>query len=310
MGIADGEHRVPRPPGGASVPDVTPAHPSDRTSADAPVSPLTGPVPASAPDVERPALDPAFPGNPDHEVPWGMQIAVHYDKVDPARRIDVAEATARAVVTLLASPEAAPGGPWHDACEYWRDGRIRKLVRRARGKRWDEVQELPGATVVQDGPRGWGRAEARAFVPGPVKPLPPALAKTQVEGTHFPHGDELPPAPAAIAARVARDPAAASEIELGEGSASTDALVTIEVTPLEVMTSGKLCAQVAHAAQLAWESEEMPEAVREAWAADGYRVRVVLPSRESWESTPRPVSIIDAGFTELDGPTETTRAFW
>ena len=51
-------------------------------------------------------------------------------------------------------------------------------------------------------------------------------------------------------------------------------------------------------------------AVARALAADGYRVRVVLPSRESWESTPRPVSIIDAGFTELDGPTETTRAFW
>lgn len=310
MGIADGEHRVPRPPGGASVPDVTPAHPSDRTSADAPVSPLTGPVPASAPDVERPALDPAFPGNPDHEVPWGMQIAVHYDKVDPARRIDVAEATARAVVTLLASPEAAAGGPWHEACDYWRDGRIRKLVRRARGKRWDEVQGLPGATVVQDGPRGWGRAEARAFVPGPVKPLPPALAKTQVEGTHFPHGDELPPDPAAITAEVERDPEAAGRIELGEDSASSDALVTVEVTPLEEMTSGKLCAQVAHAAQLAWESPEMPEPVLEAWAADGYRVRVVLPDQESWERTPRPVSIIDAGFTELDGPTETTRAFW
>ena len=34
---------------------------------------------------------------------------------------------------------------------------------------------------------------ARAFVPGPVRPLPGALAKTQVEGTHFPPGDELPP---------------------------------------------------------------------------------------------------------------------
>ena len=34
----------------------------------------------------------------DHEIPWGMQIAVHYDKVHPPRRIDVAEAAARAVV--------------------------------------------------------------------------------------------------------------------------------------------------------------------------------------------------------------------
>lgn len=293
--------------------------PSDRPTSDAPVSPLTvfAPEPGS-PACRRPLEEPpvgaadrpSISGHPDHGVPWGMQIAVHYDKVHPARRIDVAEATARAVVSLLASPMAAPGGAWHDAVDYWRDGRIRKLVRRARGKRWDEVQELPGVTVAEEGPAGWGTAAARAFVPGPVRPLPDALAKTQVEGTHFPHGDELPPAPAAITARIARSPEAVGEIQLGSGSASEAALVTVEVTPLEEMTSGKLCAQVAHAAQLAWESEEMPAALREAWAADGYRVRVVFPSRESWASMPRPVSIVDAGFTELDGPTETTRAFW
>ena len=51
-------------------------------------------------------------------------------------------------------------------------------------------------------------------------------------------------------------------------------------------------------------------ALRRAWADDGYRVRVVVPSREQWETTTRPVSVTDAGFTELDGPTETTRASW
>ena len=87
---------------------------------------------------------PSLSGNPDHTVPWGMQIAVRYDKVHPPRRIDVAEAAARAVVSLLASPAAAPGGPWNPAVDYWRDGRIRKLVRRARGKRWEEVQDIDG----------------------------------------------------------------------------------------------------------------------------------------------------------------------
>lgn len=246
----------------------------------------------------------------DHEIPWGMQIAVHYDKVHPPRRIDVAEAAARAVVTLLASPQAAPGGAWHDAVEHWRNGRIRKLVRRARGRRWEEVQDLPGVTVVQDGPAGWGRASARAFVPGPVRPLPAALAKTQVEGTHFPHGDELPPPPAAIAEAVARDPEAVAGIELTDASGSSGAPVEIEVTPLEEMTSGKLCAQVAHAAQLAWQSPAMPDACRSAWAAQDYRVRVVFPSPEVWGSASRPVRVVDAGFTELDGPRETARARW
>ena len=253
---------------------------------------------------------PSLSGHPDHVVTWGMQIAVRYDKVHPPRRIDVAEAAARAVVALLAAPASAPGGPWNRAVDYWRDGRIRKLVRRARGKRWEEIQDIDGVTITQDGPSGWGRAAARAFVPGPVRPLPGALAKTQVEGTHFPAGDELPPPPAAITARVAKDPAAADEIELGSASASAGALVTIEVTPLHEMTSGKLAAQCGHAAQLAWESSAMPSSLRRAWADDGYRVRVVVPSREQWESTTRPVRITDAGFTELDGPTGTTRAYW
>ena len=86
--------------------------------------------------------------------------------------------------------------------------------------------------------------------------------------------------------------------------------MTIEVTPLHEMTSGKLAAQCGHAAQLAWESSAMPPALRRAWADDGYRVRVVVPSREQWKTTTRPVSVTDAGFTELDGPTETTRAHW
>ncbi|MDO4243260.1 MAG: peptidyl-tRNA hydrolase [Actinomyces sp.] len=242
-----------------------------------------------------------------------MQIAVRYDKVVPPRRVDVAEAAARAVVGLLASPQAAPGGPWHKAVEHWRDGRIRKLVRRARGRRWEEVGELPGVTVLQAGPPGWGEAAARAFVPGPVRPLPTVLAKTQVEGTHFPAGNTLPPAPASVTAQVEaahQRGQAGPQIELSAASSSLDALVVVEVTPTEEMTSGKLCAQVAHAAQLAWESPDMPASVRDRWAAQGYRVRVETPQRQDWDSLTRPVRVVDAGFTELDGPTETARAWW
>lgn len=276
--------------------------------------PHTDPAAAVAPSDLAP-LSPLFPGAeaaPGTE--WGMQIAVRYDKVHPARRVDVAEAAARAVVILLASPEAAPGGPWHEAVRHWCDNRIRKLVRRARGRRWDEIQELPGTTVTQDGPRGWAPAAARALVPGPVRPLPPSLAKTQVEGTHFPDGDALPPPPAAVTAAVRRaeDAGEGSSglIALGSASTSSGALVTVEVTPLHEMTSGKLCAQVAHAAQLAWQSPDLPTALRDAWAEDGYRVRVVPAERQTWESALRPVRVVDAGFTELGAPTETTRAYW
>ena len=50
-------------------------------------------MPASAP---RPAAQrPSPTSGGDHDTPWGMQIAVHYSKTDPPRRVDVAEVVAR-----------------------------------------------------------------------------------------------------------------------------------------------------------------------------------------------------------------------
>ena len=54
-----------------------------------------------------PSQSPSLSGHPDHAVPWGMQIAVHYDKVHPPRRIDVAEAAARADALAAAARPAA-----------------------------------------------------------------------------------------------------------------------------------------------------------------------------------------------------------
>ena len=169
--------------------------------------------------------------------------------------------------------------------QTWRDVQIRKLVRRADGKRWDDVQALPGVTVSQEAPSAaadeHGTAAVRAFVPAPVQPLPKQLHKLQVSGTQFP----------AVGA-----------------SATQNAVVTVEVAPGLGISSGKLAAQCGHAAQLAWEA--MPETVRERWRVDDYRVRVEFPSREEWGGVQRPVTVTDAGLTELDGPTDTTRAWW
>ncbi|MEL4358797.1 MULTISPECIES: peptidyl-tRNA hydrolase [unclassified Luteococcus] len=210
-----------------------------------------------------------------------MQFAVRYDRTRPASHIDTCEAVARAAVGLIASPQAREG-EWREAVEFWRDGRIRKLVRRARGQaRWDEVQQLPGVTVEQPGDPGDGMAGARAFVPGPVRPLGPVLKKLQVEGTELP--DSHP-------------------------SRTQGALVLVGVNPLIQMTTGKAAAQCAHAAQLAWEA--MDEPTRQAWAADGFRLRVEVIDEARWATDSGRVQVVDAGFTELDGPTETTRAWW
>lgn len=85
--------------------------------------------------------------------PWAMQLVLLRDKHHPARQVDACEAAARAVVFLLDDPRTQPGGPWHDAVRQWSNKRIRKIVRRASGKRWDDVQVLDGVTISQDPPR-------------------------------------------------------------------------------------------------------------------------------------------------------------
>ncbi|WP_423446535.1 peptidyl-tRNA hydrolase [Kocuria sp. KSNUG] len=217
----------------------------------------------------------------EQDVPWAMQLVVHRDKALPAREVDVAEAAASAVVTLLADERSAPGGPWHEAVRTWRDVQIRKLVRRADGKRWEDVQSLPGVTVVHAATDDAAAAAVRAFVPAPVRPLPKELHKLQVSGTQFPAGG---------------------------ASRNVDAVVTVEVAPGLGISSGKLAAQCGHAAQLAW--EDMPADVRERWRVDDYRVRVVFPSVREWAEERRAVTVTDSGLTELDGPTDTTRAWW
>lgn len=220
------------------------------------------------------------------DVPWAMQIALRVEKSDPPSDIDACEAAARACVGLIVeaerravaplgeSDEAAVDTSWLEAFDAWRGIAIRKIVRRARGKRWDDAQAVPGFTCTQ------GRAEARAFVPAPVKPLPPELAKMQVEGTALPEGE----------------------------STTENAMVTVRISPLVEMTSGKTAAQCAHAAQRAWEAMTPDE--RSRWANDGHRVRVVRDTEAAWAADAGRVSIIDAGFTELKGQHETTRANW
>lgn len=243
---------------------------------------LAGTLPEGPGDAPDPAEAEAE-AKAEEEVPWAMQIVVLRDKHALAADVDVAETAARAVVTLLDDPRAQVDGPWNEAIARWtQGGRIRKIVRRADGKRWQDVQELPGVTRRTEAENAVaGPAAVRALPPAPVRPLPHVLDRLQVGGTTFVH----------------------------EGtSRRSDARVVIEVSPLIEITSGKLVAQVAHAAQRAYDLA--PEEVRQAWREAGFPVRVERVDAETWARGQRPVSITDAGFTELDGPTETVRAFW
>lgn len=235
------------------------------------------------------------------DIEWGMQLAVRYDKQRPATHLEICEAAARAVVTFLTDPRSVDDGEWAPYVRHWRDGRIRKLVRRARGIRWDEVQALPGVTVAQ-GPGG--RAQVRAFVPAPVRPLPPELDKLQVSGTQFP--SEVP-ADAFVEPASQPRPEPASQ-PLPEPAP----VVTIALTPYAALSTGKAAAQAGHAAQLAWETiSRTNPAAAQRWLADDLRLAVIQPDERDWRRVAgAKVRVVDAGLTEVDGPTESARAWW
>lgn len=219
----------------------------------------------------------------DHEIPWSLPIVVRRSKANIARHIDVLEATARAVVTFLDDPRTGPEGEWHEAVDYWRDGAIRKVVRRGDGQKLEDARGLGCVSVEFGGTEDFGPAEALVFPPGPVDPLPKELKKLQVGGTEFPDEGE-------------------SSVPLAE------AIVSIELSPEVTLTTGKAAAQCGHAAQLAF--EQMPDEVRRAWRDSGFSLRVSTATNDAWAANEQQVSVVDAGFTEVDGPTETVRARW
>ena len=219
----------------------------------------------------------------DHQIPWSLPIVVRRSKTNIARHIDVLEATARAVVTFLDDPRCLPEGQWHEALEYWREGAIRKVVRRGDGQKLEDARALGCVEVSFGGTDEHGPAEAFVFPPGPLEPLPKELRKLQVGGTEFP--------------------------DVGESSIpAAEAVVTIELSPLVTLTTGKAAAQCGHGAQLAY--EQMPAEVRDRWRETGFSLRVITASKAAWGAGGQQVSVMDAGFTEVDGPTETVRASW
>ena len=128
-------------------------------------------------------------------------------------------------------------------------------------------------------------------MPGPVAPLPPPLKKLQVGGTELPRLHE---------------------------STQTVTVLNIELNPQVALSTGKAAAQAGHAAQLVYErlvqnahdGDAHAGSVLAAWRADGFRVRVVIPTEQVWAVADRPVRVVDAGLTEIAQATETARAFW
>jgi peptidyl-tRNA hydrolase len=228
--------------------------------------------------ITGPTLD-AMAFDPDEEHPWAMQVVARAEKTAPPTHAAVCEAAAMAVVRLLTDPRATEG-EWYECVHRWETARIRKVTRRARGVRWQAVQELPGVTADHDG------AQVRAFVPGPMDEVPPELSRLQVAGLDLTGGEPAGPRP------VPDRPYAVVALNL-------------DVT----MTTGKAAAQSAHAAHLLL--RRLGRTLREDWISAGLEVRLAggdLP----WDDCvgQATVAVRDAGFTEVPPGTMTAVAWF
>ena len=207
--------------------------------------------------------------NPQYVLP----LVVRIERATPPQRTDALETAARAVLAFLSDPRTTePDGEWTALADAWTDGRIRKVVRRARGAEWTRAEALPGITV--HGTAETDPAQVRVFPPVPLDAWPKDLARLQVSGTDL--TDAEPPTP----------------VEPGS-------LPVLWLNPELEMTAGKAMAQVGHAAQIAW--WRLDDAQRKQWADAGFPLAVRVAARQAWPelaASGRPL-VRDAGFTEI-----------
>ncbi|MFC4006393.1 peptidyl-tRNA hydrolase [Nonomuraea purpurea] len=192
-----------------------------------------------------------------------LPLVVRIERAAPPERTDALEAAATAVLSLLDDP-----GEWAAELHAWQStGKIRKVVRRARGAEWRRAAALPGRTIEHR------TAEVRVHPPVPLDDWPRDLARLQVGGTELNDTAEPPPAGPPV----------------------------LWANPELTMSAGKAMAQAGHAAQLAWWASEAAE--RAAWRERGLAVSVrTAASRDDFAAMVAaglPV-VRDAGFTEIE----------
>jgi peptidyl-tRNA hydrolase len=258
----------------SSDPFAPPSPRSADRDADAPAGAgHAGPTdaPADGSPTGAAAADAAAAGR-DANPQFVLPLVVRIERDTPPDRTDALRTSARAVLTFLADERTGGDGEWAAARLAWEDGRIRKVVRRARGAEWRRAEALPGITV-----RGH-EALVRVFPPVPLDAWPKDLARLQVSGT------ELADRPDAGAPAPEQD---------------DPALPILWLNPAVTMSAGKAMAQTGHAAQLAW--WELPDAERAAWRQAGFPLDVRTAQPQQWErlASGKLPLVRDAGFTEV-----------
>lgn len=201
--------------------------------------------------------------------PMAMVLVVNNDHGTMISEQDVLGSAVHAVTFLLLDEDEEAQA----AIDQWLNGRIRKIVKRARNKAWDDLfaLELPHAFSIQHD------AKVYSFAPQHVSQMLPQLRKLQVSGLDFPKAE----------------------------------FKDYEFSGLEILidsnlhlSTGKAVAQVCHAAQLFMMYGDEQNVRR--WIDDMYRVRFRYV--DDIEAEARDIEVRDAGFTEVAPNTLTCAA--
>ncbi|WP_262380320.1 aminoacyl-tRNA hydrolase [Nonomuraea sp. PA05] len=242
-----------------------------------------------------------------------LPLVVRIERAAPPERTDALEAAAMAVLSLLDDP-----GEFAEELRAWQStGKIRKVVRRARGAEWRRAVALPGRTIEHR------TAEVRVHPPVPLDDWPRDLARLQVSGTELTDTEPTGTGPTGTGPTgtgptgtgpTGTGPTGTGPTgtgPTGTGPTGTGPTGTAAPGPAGVpvlwanpaleMSAGKAMAQAGHAAQLAWWASDARE--RAAWRERGLAVSVrTAAGQEQFDAMVAaglPV-VRDAGFTEIE----------
>lgn len=212
--------------------------------------------------------------DPEGETPWAMQFVVKDTK--DFTPLQLANAVATATSRFLDSIEH--GTPRANAVKRWMEGRIRKILRRAKNSAWNALEELPHETYTVEG------VEIRVFDPSSMDEIPRAIAKCQVS-----HLTTLP--------------------EEKAKTGSPEALLDIYTNRSLEMSPAKAAIAAGHVAQLI--GLKLSADDYEKWKKAGFTVRTsTLGALGEFEAQAASVAVRDAGLTEVPSGSITAIGIW
>lgn len=212
--------------------------------------------------------------DPEGESPWALQCVVNENSEFSENAL--AQATAHAVVAFLDAARTNP--EWGKAVDRWRQGRIRKILRRAKNAKWDKLASEEGVTTTFNG------ITIRVFVPSAMDEIPASIRKCQVSGIKVTEGEWL------------KHP-------------MVNPCLQIHTNGELGMSPGKAAIAAAHVAHLTAE-RLTPEEYLE-WKNNGFPISLSQLTRiDEWVERYALVAIHDGGLTEVEPGSLTAVGIW